>query len=136
MRDFALGILTPTGEGFSGRVQELFLRTTSGEVGIMANHTDYLAGVEPCVTKLTDAEGHTLIAFCGGGFLSVVKGEASLVVDEFAFSDALSAESVKAERDAIAAEFAACDAKKQPEKAEYLKTALARAETKVKAVER
>ena len=136
MRDFALGILTPTGEGFSGRVQELFLRTTSGEVGIMANHTDYLAGIEPCVAKLTDADGTKRIAFCGGGFLSVLKGEASLVVDEFAFSEVLSVESIQAERDTLAADLAACDAKNQPERVAYLKTALNRAETKLRAAER
>ena len=135
MRDFALGILTPTGEGFSGRVQQLFVRTTAGEVGILAGHTDYLAGVEPCVAHITDGEGRDRKAFCGGGFLSVVGGEVSLVVDEFAFSEALSAEAAKVERDTIASDLSACDAAKQPEKAEYLKNALIRAEAKWRAVE-
>ena len=135
MRDFELGILTPTGEGFSGRVQELYLRTTGGEVGILAGHTDYLAGVVPCAAFLTDSEGNGRNAFCGGGFLSVLGGIVTLTVDEFVFSEALDREAVKQARDTAATEFAACDAKKEPEQAQLLKETLARAEAKFRAVD-
>ncbi len=135
MKDFSLGILTPAGEAFSGRVQQILVRTTAGEVAILAGHTDYLAGVEPCAAKLTDGEGKETVAFCGGGFLSVVSGEVSLVVDEFVLSDRLSAEQARAERDGLAAELAACDKSTQPERVSYLKTALRRADSKLKAAE-
>ena len=135
MRDFELGVLTPTGEGFSGRVQELYLRTTSGEIGILAGHTDYLAGVVPCAAFLTDSEGNGRNAFCGGGFLSILGGEATLTVDEFVFSEMLDEEAVKKERDAKSAELAACDSKNEPERAQLLKDALARAEAKCRAID-
>jgi F-type H+-transporting ATPase subunit epsilon len=135
MRDFELGVLTPTGEGFSGRVQELYLRTTSGEIGILAGHTDYLAGVVPCAAFLTDSEGNGRNAFCGGGFLSILDGKATLTVDEFVFSEMLDEEAVKKGRDAKSAELAACDSKKEPERAQLLKDALARAEAKCRAID-
>lgn len=135
MKSFKLKILTPAGEAFSGEVNELFIRTTAGEVGILAGHTDYLAGVTPCAAKLTDSEGKEVRAFCGGGFLSVVAGEASIATDEFVFSEQLSAEAVKTERDALANELASCDKAKEAARYEYLKTALTRSEAKCKAVE-
>ena len=135
MRNFELKILTPTGEAFSGEVSELFVRTTAGEVGILAGHTDYLAGIVPCVVKMTDGEGKERMAFCGGGFLSVVSGVMNLVVDELIFSEAIDAEKVRLERDRLASEFSACDAKKQPERAEFLNSSLARVEVKLKACE-
>ena len=134
MREFELGILTPTGQGFSDAVQELYVRTTEGEVGILAGHTDYLAGILPCAASLTDREGRVLSAFCGGGFLSVVGGKVTLTVDEFVFADVLDAEAVKKEHENLSAELAACDAKKQPERVQYLKDALKRVEAKSKAV--
>ena len=134
MRSFELKILTPTGVGFSGQVQELYLHTTSGEIGILAGHTDYLAGVVPCAASLTDEAGDILSAFCGGGFLSVVAGEVTLTVDEFAMADALDADAVKAECERLSAELAACDKGKEPEKAQFLKDSLARATAKSKAL--
>jgi len=135
MKNFELKILTPTGEAFSGEVKELFVRTTAGEVGILAGHTDYLAGIVPCAAKLTDGEGKERVAFCGGGFLSVVTGGMSLVVDELIFAESMDAERIRAERDSLASQLSSCDVKKQPERAEFLKTSLARAEAKLKACE-
>ncbi len=133
MKEFALDIMTPAGESFSGSMGQLIIKTTSGELGIMAGHTDYLASVVPCVAKVTDTDGHGRNAFCGGGFISVVKGSVSVVVDEFIFGEELSQEETREQRDSLQAEYAACDSKKEPEKAAYLKTALARAEAKYRA---
>ncbi len=133
MKEYALDILTPAGEAFSGMVGQLFVKTTSGEVGILADHTEYLAGVVPCVARVFDGEGHSRRAFCGGGFVSVVKGKVSVVVDEFVFGAQLSAEEERSRKDSLKEELAKCDAKKEPERASYLKTALTRAEEKCKA---
>ena len=135
MRGFELNVLTPTGVGFSGEVQELYLRTTSGEIGILAGHTDYLAGVVPCAVYLTDGEGNGRSAFCGGGFLSIVSGSVTMTVDEFTPADTLDADAVKAEYDAISAELVACNEQKEPERAQYLKDRLARVSAKIKAIE-
>ena len=132
MRDFELGILTPVGEFFSGNVQALTVRTSSGEVRILAGHTDYLAGVVPCVASFVDEEGRARSAFCGGGFLSVVAGMATLTVDEFAFAESIDAAAADEGRNQLAAELAACDPKAEPERAQYLKDAVARAEAKRK----
>ena len=135
MKDFSLGILTPVGEAFSGEVKELFARTTGGEIGILANHTDYLAGIVPCVVKLTDRDEKERYAFCGGGFISVVAGAVTMTVDEFVFAGEISIELVTAEKERLSAQLAACDEKREPERAQYLKTSLRRIEAKCKAAE-
>ena len=132
MRSFELSILTPVGTGFSGTVQGLYVKTTSGEVGILAGHADYLAGVIPCAASLTDENGDVFAAFCGGGFLSAVAGKVTLTVDEFATAEALDAEVVKAECERLSAELAACDKGREPERAQFLKDSLARAMAKSK----
>lgn len=101
MRAFKLRVLTPTGEAFSGEVQGVFLRATDGEVGILAGHTDYLAGVVECTVKLIDTEEKEQYAYCGGGFFSMVSGEATLLADEFLFAKDLDEESLLAEIEEI-----------------------------------
>ena len=105
--------------------------------GIISRKTEGSFGYHAwgTVAKMTDGEGKERMAFCGGGFLSVVSGVMNLVVDELIFSEAIDAEKVRLERDRLASEFSACDAKKQPERAEFLKSSLARAEIKLKACE-
>lgn len=131
MRAFKLGILTPVGQAFSGDVTSVNLRTTDGEVGILAGHTDYLAGVEVCVVKLLDVEGKPRFAFCGGGFFSMTAGEATLVADEFVFAEALDNESISAELDELNARLATAS---DQQTRKFLKTRLARAEAKRRAV--
>ena len=131
MRAFKLGILTPVGQAFSGDVTSVNLRTTDGEVGILAGHTDYLAGVEVCVVKLLDVEGKPRFAFCGGGFFSMTAGEATLVADEFVFAEALDNESISAELDELNARLATAS---DQQMRKFLKTRLARAEAKRRAV--
>lgn len=131
MRAFKLGILTPVGQAFSGDVTSVNLRTTDGEVGILAGHTDYLAGVEVCVVKLLDVEGKPRFAFCGGGFFSMTAGEATLVADEFVFAEALDNESISAELDELNARLATAS---DQQTRKFLKTRLVRAEAKRRAV--
>ena len=127
MREFKLGILTPSGEAFSGDVKGVFLRTTDGEVGILAGHTDYLAGVVACVVKLINAEEKSVYAFCGGGFFNMAGGEATLIADEFLFADALDGDQIENEIREISERLAKVT---DPEGVQFLKTSLARAEAK------
>lgn len=132
MRDFKLGILTPTGEAFTGEIKELSLRTTAGEVGILAGHTDYLAGVTPCVLKIVDAEEKTRYAFCGGGFFSMTAGEATLVADDFLFAAEMDETQIADECTDLATRLSAA---KDKENQQFLKLELDRAEAKRKAIE-
>lgn len=136
MRDYRLSILTPTGQNFEGRVCRLVLKTGSGEICFLAGHTDYLGSVVPSVAGLTDAEGKDRTAFCGGGFVRMMKGELSLIVDEFTYAEELSLEKLSAKVENLVSSLTACDPRKEPERAAYLKETLARTRVKLDAVSR
>ena len=97
MSTFHLRIVTPDGEKYSAEAEKLSFRATDGEVGIMANHTDYIAPVEICKVYVITKEGKELSAVCGGGFMTFARNTASLVCDTFIFSENIDLKSVKNE---------------------------------------
>ena len=82
MTPFPLKIVTPDGVRFDGQAEELIVRTTTGDIGILAGHTN-------CVTPLgmgratVVVEGERRYAACIGGMVSVVNGAVSLVPTTF-----------------------------------------------------
>lgn len=86
MKSFALKIVTPDGLQFDGDAEELIVRTTSGDIGILAGHID-------CVMPLGMGEalivsdGQKRYGACIGGMLSVVKGEVTLVPTTFEWAE-------------------------------------------------
>ena len=86
MTAFALKIVTPDGLIYDGQAEELIVRTTTGDLGILAGHI-------PCVAPLgmgratVIIEGKRRYAACIGGMLSVVDGEVTLVPTTFEWSD-------------------------------------------------
>ena len=91
MSSFRLQIVTPDGSVFDGEAEALRLRTTEGYVSIRANHADYIAALEIGMVSVTQ-NGETKNAACGGGFLSVNKGEVKLVATTFEYADSIDIE--------------------------------------------
>ncbi len=88
MSAFRLQIVTPDGSLFDGEAEALRLRTTEGYVSIRAGHADYLAVLDIGVVTVTE-NGTARDAACGGGFLSVEKGEVRLVATSFEYAEAI-----------------------------------------------
>ena len=95
MSSFPLRIVTPDGSLFDGEAEALRLRTTEGYVSIRAGHADYLAVLDIGVVTVTE-NGTARDAACGGGFLSVEKGEVRLVATTFEYAEAIDVERAKA----------------------------------------
>ncbi len=95
MSAFRLQIVTPDGSLFDGEAEALRLRTTEGYVSIRAGHADYLAVLDIGVVTVTE-NGTARDAACGGGFLSVEKGEVRLVATTFEYAEAIDVERAKA----------------------------------------
>ena len=91
MSSFRLQIVTPDGSVFDGEAEALRLRTTEGYVSIRAHHADYIAALEIGMVSVTQ-NGETKNAACGGGFLSVNKGEVKLVATTFEYADSIDVE--------------------------------------------
>ena len=86
MTSFPLKIVTPDGLMFDGQAEELIVRTTTGDIAILARHINYVAplGMGRAVV-VTGGERRT--AACIGGMLSVVNGEVTLVPTTFEWAD-------------------------------------------------
>jgi len=86
MTPFPLKIVTPDGPEFEGQVEELIVRTTSGDLGILAGHVN-------CVAPLGMGRATVIIdgvkryAACIGGMLSVTNGHVTLVPTTFEWAE-------------------------------------------------
>ena len=86
MNSFPLKIVTPDGLKFDGQAQELIVRTTTGDLGILAGHTNCVAPLG-MGQALIVAEGQKRYGACIGGMVSVVDGQVSLVPTTFEWAE-------------------------------------------------
>ena len=95
MNSFPLKIVTPDGLIFDGQAEQLTVRTTSGDMGILAGHINCVAplGMGRAIV-LTG--GKKRYAACIGGMLSVVDGTVTLVPTTFEWADKIDAERAEA----------------------------------------
>ena len=86
MNSFNLKIVTPDGLQFDGQAEERIVRTTTGDLGIMAGHISCVAPLGMGQVMILTG-GKRRYAACIGGMLSVVDGEVTLVPTTFEWSD-------------------------------------------------
>ena len=94
---FPLKIVTPDGLIFDGQADKLIVRTTTGDVAILARHIDavFPLGMGQAVVE---SEGQRRTAACIGGLLSVVAGQVTLVPTTFEWSDQIDADRAEKSR--------------------------------------
>lgn len=88
MKSFPLKIVTPDGLQFDGEAEELIVRTTTGDLGILAGHMNCAAALGMGRATIL-SEGKKRYAACIGGILSVVNGEVNLVPTTFEWAEAI-----------------------------------------------
>ena len=88
MRTFKLDILSPDGVLFSGEAERLLVRTSDGDVEILAGHTDLFATLGTGRVKLTCGDG-VKYASASRGFLSVNGGAVTLTPISFEFAESI-----------------------------------------------
>ena len=86
MNSFPLKIVTPDGVQFDGNAEELIVRTTTGDLGILAGHINCVAplGMGQATVMV---DGQKRYAACIGGMVSVVNGTVNLVPTTFEWAD-------------------------------------------------
>ena len=94
MNEFNLQIVTPDGLLFDGKAQKIILRTTEGDVGILANHTNYVAALSIGVARVTTADGVKKAA-CAGGMVSVTQGIVRVAATTFEWGENIDIERAK-----------------------------------------
>ena len=71
MSVFPMQIITPEKIFFDGEVQRVIVRTTEGDVGILAKHEKYVAALPSGPIKITMPDGKERIAALSGGAIKV-----------------------------------------------------------------
>lgn len=94
MNSFALKIVTPDGVCFEGDAQELVVRTTAGDVGILAGHINYVAPLGMGEATVV-VDGEKRRAACIGGMVSVVNGKVTLLPTTFEWAQSIDVERAK-----------------------------------------
>ena len=93
MTPFNLKIVTPDGLKYDGMVEELIVRTTTGDMGILAGHINCVAPLGMGQTVIV-ANGKRRVAACIGGMLSMVGGSATLVPTTFEWAEEIDVDRV------------------------------------------
>jgi len=86
MTAFALKIVTPDGLIYDGQAEELIVRTSTGDMGILAGHINCVASLGMGrATVMID--GKKRYGACIGGMVSVVNGAVTLVPTTFEWAE-------------------------------------------------
>ena len=97
MTPFALKIVTPDGLAYDGQAEELIIRATTGDMGILAGHINCVASLGMGRATIV-IDGKKRYAACIGGMVSVVNGVVTLVPTTFEWAEDI--DSKRAERSA------------------------------------
>ena len=79
---FTVEVLTPEGHVFSDEVEMVSTRTTTGSIGILANHAPLMAILEPTELRLYKSDSDVVRFAQGEGYLQVVENSALVLVEE------------------------------------------------------
>ena len=88
-KTFPVEVLTPEGKAFEGEVEMLSTRTSTGSIGIRANHAPLMAILDPTELRLYEGESDVRRFAQGEGYLQVVNNTALVLVDEILDPDAI-----------------------------------------------
>ena len=79
---FPVEVLTPEGKVFEDEVQMVSTRTTTGSIGVLANHAPLMAILEPTELRLYKSDSDVVRFAQGEGYLQVVDNSALVLVEE------------------------------------------------------
>lgn len=85
MTPFGLKIVTPDGMIFDGQADKVVVRTTGGDICILARHMDYISPLGMGMA-FVEFRGRRRAAACIGGMIRVKDGDVTLVPTTFEWS--------------------------------------------------
>lgn len=95
MTPFRLKIVAPDKIFFDGETEQIIVRTTEGDVGILANHTKYVANLPVGYLKIKQEDGSFKIAAISSGVISVGDNIVTILVTTIEWADEIDIERAK-----------------------------------------
>ena len=78
---FSLSVVTPEKIFFKGETSQIIVRTTEGDIGILANHTSLVADLPSGPLKVMQADGSWKVAAISTGLLKVGGNKVSILAN-------------------------------------------------------
>lgn len=97
MANFRLEIVTPKGKLYSNDVEFVLARTTEGDMGILANHAPFVAGLTVGEMVVRETKGKEIPYYVSGGFLEINSNKVIVLVDEAMLASEIDLEKAKKE---------------------------------------
>lgn len=82
-----LTVVTPEGKPFEGEVERVIVRSTGGDVCVMARHIDYAAALGEGEGRITLPDGAVRRMEIRGGMLHAADNAAHIITNSFAWKD-------------------------------------------------
>ena len=102
MSTFSLQIITPEKVFFEGEVQRVIVRTTEGDVGILAKHEKYVAALPSGPVKITLPDGTERLAALSGGAVKVSPSMTAILANAVEWAEDIDVDWAKrSEQDAL-----------------------------------
>lgn len=87
MASFSLKVTTPEKIFFDGETTQIIVRTTEGDIGILANHTSLVADLPSGPLKIRQEDGSWKIAAISTGLLKVGGNKVSILANAVEWAD-------------------------------------------------
>lgn len=102
MSTFSLQIITPEKIFFEGEVQRVIVRTSEGDVGVLAKHEKYVAALPAGPVKITLPDGTERIAALSGGAIKVSSDQTAILANAVEWAEDIDIDWAKrSEQDAL-----------------------------------
>ncbi len=129
MTPFKLEIITPEKKFFDGETEQIIVRTTVGDVGILNGHEPYCAALGIGQMRIM-IDGQFRRAATSGGIIKVSRTKTVILVDSCEWADEIDVERAEAARDSAEGRLKSAESDRQMKMAEIkLKRALNRIDT-------
>lgn len=92
---FSLSIVTPEKVFFNGETTQIIVRTTDGDIGILANHTSLVADLPSGPLKVKQEDGSWRTAAISTGLLKVGGNKVSILANAVEWADEIDLEWAK-----------------------------------------
>lgn len=86
-KPFHLKVITPDKDFFDGQTEELIVRTTQGDVGILAGHTKYAASLPSGAMKIRMPNGTLRVAAVSSGMITVLPDVTTVIAAAVEWAD-------------------------------------------------
>lgn len=92
---FKLKIITPDKSFFDGETEQIIVRTTQGDIGVLAKHVSYVASLPSGPLRVKQPNGEYRVAAVSNGVLKVSPEKTTIIATAVEWADEIDVERAK-----------------------------------------